>query len=239
MGVDETVVLGCGHGSYCLECLGRFVDARLESGSVIDIPCPDCGGPISEKDLMQVLPRQTVFRLHARRNERHAVNDGAIPRGCPTTNCGMRHTFKPGESGQYKCILCSKESCWFCGAQPYHEGKTCEQHAKKRGRAARDEDDGLLRWMEETGSKQCPGCKIVVTKENLDCQSGQSSECHKMMCRNCGTRFCFKCLTLLTASVTCGCTKDIHGFVDPYTGKFVKHLTRKAKTKEAPKLKAR
>merc|ERR1712151_814612 len=40
-GVDETVLMGCGHGPYCLECLTRFVETRLDSGTVVDIPCPD------------------------------------------------------------------------------------------------------------------------------------------------------------------------------------------------------
>merc|ERR1712207_122686 len=83
--------------------------------------------------------------------------------------------------------------------------------------------------MKETGSKQCPGCKMVVTKENLDCQSGQSSECHKMMCRNCGTRFCFKCLALLTDTYACKCTDKRHQFVDPHTGEHIKHLRRGGK----------
>merc|ERR1719352_1264769 len=81
--------------------------------------------------------------------------------------------------------------------------------------------------MEETGAKQCPGCKMAVTKLDIKQQATQKAECHKMLCRNCNTRFCFKCLAILTDTYTCGCTKDKHGFVDPDTGKYLKHLKQK------------
>merc|ERR1719324_2250848 len=81
--------------------------------------------------------------------------------------------------------------------------------------------------MEATGTRQCPKCQMATTKENLDKQTEQRSECHKMQCRNCGTRFCFKCLAVLTDTYTCGCTKDKHGFVDPRTGKYVAHLKKR------------
>merc|ERR1719401_2586540 len=80
--------------------------------------------------------------------------------------------------------------------------------------------------MEETGSKQCPTCRMAVTKPNLKSQATQHAECHKMLCRNCNTKFCFKCLAVLTDSYTCGCTRDAHGFVDPKTGKRISHLRK-------------
>merc|ERR1739841_322711 len=128
------------------------------------------------------------------------------------------------------------ESCWLCGTQPYHEGKTCAQHAKskKRDRSQRDEDRSFMEWMEATGTQQCPTCKMAVTKEKLEGQTEQRSECHKMMCRNCGTKFCFKCLKILTDTFTCGCTKNKHGFIDPITGELVKHFKR-GKAKAKPK----
>merc|ERR1719478_201941 len=65
---------------------------------------------------------------------------------------------------------------------------------------------------------------MAVTKLNLESQDTQYKECHKMMCRNCNTRFCFKCLKILTDTFTCGCSIDLHGFVDPRTGKRLEHL---------------
>lgn len=69
-----------------------------------------------------------------------------------------------------KCPQCKKTSCLLCGAQPYHRGKTCQEAMEKR----RDRGEAALkRWMEDTGSKQCPTCSAVVTKQNLEKQKTQ------------------------------------------------------------------
>ncbi|CAK0903590.1 unnamed protein product [Prorocentrum cordatum] len=218
----QAVRLGCDHGWYCKECIRRFVEARLEAGSAGGIPCPSCGDKISEADLITLLPPKVCIRLHARAGEQQAVASGA--RACPTPNCTWR--FHDCASDRQTCPVCEEESCLLCGAQPYHEGRTCEQY-----KAGLEDQDMFERWIEKTGSKQCPTCHMVTTKENLEKQSQQRVECHKMLCRNCNTRWCFKCLAVLTDTYTCGCTIDAHGFIDPETGKIVKHLKRGAKRK--------
>jgi hypothetical protein len=220
-------LLGCGHGYYCSACVTRFVEARLENGTAGDVPCPDCKGGIPEKDLVKVLPTKTVLRLHARSIEMVAVAGGAVQRSCPTPDCKMRHTFKEGASGQMICWMCTRESCWLCGTQPFHVGMTCEQYAKRlKARGLSKDDEEFYKWMEKTGTRQCPKCHMATSKENLDKQTEQRSECHKMLCRNCGTKFCFKCLAVLTDTYTCGCTKNKHGFIDPNSGDLVSHLKR-------------
>jgi hypothetical protein len=87
-----------------------------------------------------------------------------------------------------------------------------------------DSEESFRKWMEETGTKQCPQCGMAVSKENLRRQRSQYAECHKMLCRNCGIRFCFNCLTRLTATKTCGCSRKEHGFIDPRTGKRLPHM---------------
>jgi len=227
-------MLGCNHGYYCFDCVTRFVETRLDNGTAGDVPCPECSAAICEKDLVNLLPRKTVIRLHARSMEMEAVASGALQRSCPTPDCKMRHTLKAGSSGQVTCVMCAKESCLLCGAQPFHTGRTCEQHAKRlRAQGLSKEDESFFKWMEATGTRQCPKCQMATSKENLARQTEQRSECHKMLCRNCGTRFCFKCLAILTETYTCGCTKNKHGFIDPFSGEVVGHLKRGAAKKTA------
>eukprot|EP00438_Fugacium_kawagutii_P032509 Skav233909 [mRNA] locus=scaffold435:452458:465261:+ [translate_table: standard] len=96
LGVDSGATLGCGHGWYCPGCINRFVEA----GNATPHRCID-----------GLLPKQTIFRLHASNINRAAVASGAKPR-----------------------------PCWWCGAQPYHHGLSCEQHRKKsKARSCDDE----------------------------------------------------------------------------------------------------
>jgi len=214
-----------------LECLSRFAESRLEAGAAT-VPCPVCNTNIAERVLKRLLPSAIMERLLQRGLEQ-AVSSAADLRACPTPDCPMRVALEEGGPPRLRCPLCHKTSCLRCGAQPYHSRLTCEKYAeriKKRGQPPPDDgEEGLRQWMKETGSKQCPTCSMVVTKENLDKQATQYSECHKMMCRNCDTKFCFKCLAVLTSTFTCKCTRQDHGFIDPKTGKRVVHLRGRKK----------
>jgi len=236
---ETAVRLTCHHGWYCFTCMARYAQARLEMGSV-SVPCPQCDAQVAEHDLRRVLPEETINKLLERSLEQ-AVSRQADLRACPTPGCPMRVALEDGESGRLKCPLCKKTSCVKCGVQPFHRGLTCERYAekKKRGGAAQKDEEALMRWMQETGTKQCPTCRMAVTKQNLEKQGTQRSECHKMMCRNCNTKFCFKCLAILSAGYSCGCTIDDHGFINPKTGRRMSHLTLRARKEKAAKAAAK
>lgn len=224
--------LACQHGWYCLTCMTRYAQVRLEMGSV-SVPCPQCEVPVAEHHLRRLLPEEVINKLLERSLEQ-AVSRQADLWACPTPGCAMRVALEDGETGRLKCPLCKKISCVRCGVQPYHRGLTCEGYAKKQRRlgAAKEDEEQLMRWMEETGTKQCPTCRMAVSKQNLEKQGTQRSECHKMMCRNCNTKFCFKCLAVLTATYSCGCTIDDHGFVNPKSGRRTSHLTMRARNRK-------
>jgi len=220
--------LACQHGWYCFDCMAKYAQARLEMGCV-SVPCPQCDAAIAEHDLRKLLPEDVINKLLERSLEQ-AVSRQADLWACPTPSCPMRVALEDGETGRLKCPLCKKTSCVRCGVQPYHRGLSCEKHTEKlRNRGAKEDEEQLLRWMQETGTKQCPTCRMAVTKQNLEKQQTQRSECHKMMCRNCNTKFCFKCLAVLSATYTCGCTIDAHGFINPQTGRRMSHLTLRAR----------
>lgn len=228
----RAVRLGCSHGWYCAQCVLRHSEARLAAGAAV-VTCPECCTPVAERDLRKLLPPELIERLLSRSLEQ-AVNMAGDLWACPTPNCPMRVALEDGEVPRLKCTICKKTSCLKCGAQPFHRGLTCEEHAEKakrggNGKRKRDEGmEGFMKWIQETGTQQCPTCRMAVTKQNLKGQQSQYSECHKMCCRNCNTKFCFKCLAILTDTFTCGCTLDAHGFVDPHSGKRLNHLKRGA-----------
>lgn len=226
---QTAVTLRCKHGWYCKGCMLRHAEARLDVGAV-EVPCPVCNLALPEHDLRKVLPTEFIDRMLQRSLEQ-AVSSIADLVACPTPNCSFRCVLEDDAPPRLKCPTCKKVSCVKCGAQPFHRGLTCDEHREKlkaKGRADTDGTAALMEWMKETGAKQCPTCSTAVTKCNLKSQNSQQHECHKMICRNCSTKFCFKCLTKLTATFSCGCTRDDHGFINPKTGKRNEHLTKKA-----------
>lgn len=220
----------CGHGWYCMSCFQRYVDMKIAEGfthTSLCCPSPSCGRPFSECILRALLTRHQLERVH-RRDLEAAVDASENIRPCPTPDCPNRVVLEDGIEPKLLCSFCKKEHCLLCSASPFHEGKTCEAHLRaictEGGEGAEDTEASLRRWMAEVGAKQCPKCQSVVTKQQLESQATQSVECHKMICRSCRCKFCFGCLAILTENFNCGCTPDNHGFVDPDTGRFVRHM---------------
>lgn len=216
--------LCCSHGWYCEYCMRKHADARLAVGDVL-VPCPECREPVQESSLKQFLRDDVVARFHARSIQK-AIASSSNLFTCPTANCDMCVELEEGEEAWLKkCPMCKKGSCLRCGAQPYHKGISCQMHAlRSRTTETKGADIKLRNWMRKTGTKQCPGCKMGVSKDDLKNQNSQKAECHKMLCRNCGVKFCYKCLAFLSNAYTCGCSMDRHGFFNPVTKKMVTHL---------------
>jgi len=231
------VRLACRHGWYCESCVRLHTETSLANGTP-QVHCPECRDVIQENCLKQLLSKATVDLLHTRSLEQ-AVASSTNLFSCPTPDCPKRVEVESGEQHRLDdCPMCHKSSCLLCGVQPYHHGLTCNQYAARQtgGRRGAKSEKGLLKWMLKTGSKQCPTCKMAISKQSIEGQGNQYRECHKMLCRNCGTRFCFKCLKVLTSTFSCGCSIDRHGFINPKTGRRVEHLRpRKVRASVAKK----
>lgn len=230
--------LACSHGWYCSGCLERYAHARLAEGAV-DISCPDCREPIPDHDLKSILTQDVITRFHERSISR-AVASSSNLHTCPTAGCNMCFAIEDGDFWLRGCPKCKKESCLRCGVQPYHHGLSCQKYAEKVGnqkQADKASEAALMRWMRRTGTKQCPQCKAGVSKEDLKSQGTQRKECHKMICRSCETKFCFKCLAILTDTYNCGCSNVAHGFFNPWTKKRNEHL-KKSKVKASRRSRA-
>lgn len=222
----RAVRLTCGHGWYCADCLTGFAEARLSDG-LITMPCPEPGCPseLGEAHLRKLLPSELMEKLLERRLDLAVAQDASL-RPCPTPNCTMLVALD-GTRSRLSCPLCKKTSCFACGAQPWHKGLTCEQYAEKM-KSKISKDEALFeQWLEETGTKRCPRCEVPVSKQCLEKQSSQQRECHKMCCRQCKVLFCFKCLAILEDGFRCGCTSEIHGFINPEDGTRIEHKKKR------------
>ena len=214
----------CEHGPYCLHCLQQYATVQLGEG-VIQLPCPECKSPLADHEIRDILPPDILDRFHSKSLEQAVLTTSGLF-ACPTPDCPMRVALEEADatSGCYSCPRCGLTSCLWCKAQPYHEGQTCEEYDATRQDSS---DRELRRWMRETGTQQCPTCRMAITKDTLSEQGTQNLECHKMICRSCRTRFCFGCNRVLTDEAACGCTPADHGFVDPVTGAFLAPYARK------------
>lgn len=233
----EAVRLACSHGWYCRSCLERYAQARLAEGA-LDVACPDCREPIPDHDLKKIFPNQDVINRFHERSITRAVASSSNLHPCPTAGCNMCFEIEDGDYWLRHCPQCKKGGCLACGVSPYHHGASCEEHAAKLARAKQGNkapDAALMRWMRRTGTKQCPQCKMGVSKEDLASQGTQRKECHKMMCRHCDTKFCFKCLAILTDTYNCGCSIERHGFFNPKTLRRNEHLKQKVARPVGPR----
>jgi hypothetical protein len=177
--------------------------------------------------------QDVINRFHDRSISR-AVASSSNLHTCPTPGCNMCYEIEDGDYNLRHCPKCKRGSCLRCQVSPYHKGLTCQEYAAKLGSGKQDSqapDKSLMRWMKRTGTKQCPQCKMGVSKEDIASQGTQRKECHKMMCRGCMTKFCFKCLAILTDTYNCGCSIERHGFFNPLTRKRNEHLKLKLQKK--------
>jgi len=88
------------------------------------------------------------------------------------------------------------------------------ERAKRRPPPSMEELGLALDVLERFRTKRCPACGMGVQKE--------SESCHKMICRTCRAKFCFRCLHRLEY-FNCGCTGADHRFIDPVNGEIVAH----------------
>merc|ERR1712216_295449 len=125
-------------------------------------------------------------------------------------------------STEVRCPSCSKflDSQLLSGLledallQLTHD-RMSEREERLQRRPLTDADLGLdPSVLEYFNVKRCPACGAGVQKE--------SETCHKMICRTCRAKFCFRCLHRLEY-FNCGCTGAEHRFIDPVNGEIVAH----------------
>lgn len=80
------------------------------------------------------------------------------------------------------CDACALKWCFACHA-PWHEDVTCAEYLKG--------DKQFIQWttereanQDQRNAQQCPKCKVYIQRYR---------GCRKMVCRMCGTSFCYIC----------------------------------------------
>ena len=190
---DECARLNCGH-RYCRDCFSMHVTALLDSNRSGDyaVPCPHpgCNGDLSRTELLAalgddqtaILARIDALRstLKKRKEEEQEVARGREIFYCPNKRCSAI-IYTHHKQRWATCDECGGEACCHC----------LEAHGRLTPCAMADAAlmvahprDTLCRGWKWVNTKACPECGSRIQK---------NGGCHHMLCRNCGTNFCWRC----------------------------------------------
>lgn len=169
----------CNHHSYCLGCVAKYIQAKIEEYNVSEIKCP---GLECEKLLDPLLCRSILSaNLFVRWCD--VLCESALSKHqkvyCPFPDCSSLILNEcRGKVKKTKCPNCKKWLCFQCQL-PWHTGYRCKETGEMR-----DRNDILLgQLMEDRKWRRCPACNHGVERH---------SGCPRITCR-CGTKFCYVC----------------------------------------------
>ncbi|CAO2047891.1 unnamed protein product [Urochloa humidicola] len=180
----------CNH-SFCVKCMESYCGIHVKEGSVARLACPDtsCRAALPAPVLRRLLGEEGYARWEslALRRTLDTMSDVAY---CPRCNAAC---VAAGDDVQ--CPACFFTFCSRCGERR-HVGDPCVPAEDKlddllegqKPRASQREQrkvEELLSLREVLRStRQCPSCRMAIVK---------TEGCNKMVCRNCGKFFCYRC----------------------------------------------
>lgn len=182
-GIQDVYALPCGH-IFCRSCWKDYLESTHNSsakGCIIRTTCPhhNCNERVLRSDLEHVFPNlASAFdqeMLAAFIQKCHAYGR------CPGPNCSMIVHLDPPIATSISCTLCSTLFCSGCGNQPHDPAQCADFEEWNRI------FNNSSFWVKQN-AKPCPSCQVPIEK---------STGCNHMTCSQCGTNFCWLCLSLL------------------------------------------
>nr|GMD33689.1 E3 ubiquitin-protein ligase RNF144A [Ipomoea batatas]GMD33699.1 E3 ubiquitin-protein ligase RNF144A [Ipomoea batatas]GMD37139.1 E3 ubiquitin-protein ligase RNF144A [Ipomoea batatas] len=168
----------CRH-SYCSECIGRHVAAKIQE-NVSAVKCPDvsCKGIIEPQHCRSIIPAQVLERWES---------------ACPYKDCSAMMVDDGSETVTVsECPSCRRLFCAQCKVT-WHAGIDCREfqllNVDERGR----EDVMLMELAKNKQWRRCPRCRFYVEKKD---------GCLHISCR-CGQEFCYGCGTKYSGNHVC------------------------------------
>lgn len=143
----------CPHHSYCVECVAKYIQVKIEEYHMSEIKCPglDCDELLDPLLCSSILP-ESVFDRWC-----DVLCESAVSQcqrvHCPFPNCSALILNECGEKVmKTQCPNCKKLFCFEC-KYPWHAGYRCDEAGQL------DPNDVLLGlFMERKKWKRCPVC---------------------------------------------------------------------------------
>ena len=153
---------GCYH-YYCMNCLSSHLKVKLKDRNVRNLLCPHdkCEHQLSHKEIRQLLAKEEFAKFDEYLLDK-TLQSAKDCRFCPGVDCGAA-MFGYSDSPMLQCPKCSKQFCFNCGTEEWHQGVTCAKFKKwkeENGKADMKFDE----WVKNQNAKQCPNCKTMIEK---------------------------------------------------------------------------
>jgi len=217
--IDYACITG-DHGVYALKdclhivcghCLVEFIRERLNTGKVLDFPCPvrDCKVPLDPSQLRDFLPKEDHDRYEEAMLRALISADGTLTE-CPKCRAGIsiapveispnepitekrkdgkpfsREAFVHFKRYRVRCA-CGQVFCGSCRMKDYHPGYTCESWADYQAAPqCRFCGDKLIAGENKVKNPISPALSKVCTKD--DCADRAAQSCTRFLPCGCPCR---------------------------------------------------
>jgi hypothetical protein len=175
---------GCDH-RICLECMKNYVETKISTRDVKNIPCPmgpNCPEQVSFDQVRHVLPWELFERFDVMLLDVTLESDPNC-RFCPRPGCGTAMMGDPHRP-MMNCPRpgCNFAYCFNC-REAWHADTTCALY--QEWKAENNGADAKFGNWAAANAKPCPKCSVLINKDG---------GCNHMKCTRCKADFCWQCL---------------------------------------------